>query len=297
MRGVEPGEYTADQHTVRGPDRDAPNRINRVIGANTGIERGILRPSRGEARHAAPGDTLRQGKRTADQNTLARVHRDGEHRVIEARSGVKREVQRAIRVQPCNAGASHSVVTGEVAADYYPPIGLKHHRVDRPIRARAGGKRGVHRAVRSQPNNAVARRAVEERKFARDQRPPARVDRYRARGTVGSGAWIESGVHHARVQQPRHAVEAGAVEGAEPAADEDLRVVGSIGVNRDGCNVGVRPRTGIKGRIVGTGGGNARDAVARRRAEGGEVTTDDRAAGGVQHRCVDRIVRTGLRNH
>ena len=273
------------------------NGIHGVIRADAGIERGVLRPRRGQPGHAAPGDALRLGERAAHENALAGVHRDGEHRVVEACTGIEREIQRAVRVQPRDARARHAVVGGEIATDDDLAIRLKHYRIDRPVRARAGGERDVHRAIRRQPNDAVARRAVEERELARHERPPAGVNRHRARGSVSAGTGIEGGIHAAGGQQAGHTVEAGAVEGAEPAADEDFAIVGPVGVNREGGNVGVRAGAGVEGGVDGTVDGNARDAVARRGTVAREVTDDDRAAEGVQHHGVDRVVRAGLCDH
>ena len=98
VRGVEPGKHAADQDGPRCPHRHVLNGIHGVIRADAGIERGVLRSRRGQPGHAAPGDALRLGERAAHENALAGVHRDGEDRVVEACTGIEREIQRAVRV-------------------------------------------------------------------------------------------------------------------------------------------------------------------------------------------------------
>ena len=99
------------------------------------------------------------GGRVEIQNH-GRRHGHGIDRTRDDVAGVECRVQRTVTVQAGDMIGRGVVIGGELAADQYLAIGLRQDAPDHAVRAHAGHKGGVQRAVGVHAGHAVALNAV-----------------------------------------------------------------------------------------------------------------------------------------
>ena len=117
-------------------------------------------------------DTLRavvKGEETAKQDSPVRLRRDCLHLVSHGSAGIESRIERPIRVYAGNAVASRAVVGGEDTTNNNSAIGLNDKGDYGTVRARDGIKSRIERAVRVEPRNVVAARAIHDRKITAHQ--------------------------------------------------------------------------------------------------------------------------------
>ena len=162
------------------------------------------------------------------------------------RTGRRQEaaVNRAVRIQAGHAREIRAADAGENTTDDHLTARVHGDDVDRVVRALAGIKRFVHRAVGVEPGDVIARDGIDEREIA-GQHNAAAIDHERADRRVRTRAGSEGGVHRAIHIQARDEVQAVAIDHGERAADDRLPVA----LQRDREHDVVRAQAGIKGHV------------------------------------------------
>ena len=231
------------------------------------------------ARHAAEA--------AAHHRAVIGQERHRVHLAARQQGRVVSQIQRAVRIQPCQPCPRHAVHIVEHTTDDDLLIRLDLDGIDEAVRTRGpAGERRIRIAARVQPRDATARERVHLREAAADQNLAAAEDLDREDRTVRSEAGPERGIAHAvRVQ----AGEVGLRETRrrlEGATDDDT----AVRLKRQRIDDVVEAHARIEGRVERAIHVHARNAIDRDAFVTGEVAADDDLAIRLNDQRIHRII-------
>ena len=270
---VEGREVAAHHHASIRLHRDGTDVI---IRARAWGEGAIHRACAGQPCETGSRRAVHRGECAADENLPAARERNRVHRSVRAGPGVEGCVERAVAVQPRDAGARRAVVKCEVAADQNLAVRLQGHGAHGAVRARADREAHIHRAVRVHARDAVARHAIDCREKSADDDAPVQLQRQRKHAVVESRAEVEGVVERAvRIRTAEVGAGDEIIRG-EQTAEDDL----AVGLRRDRAHRAVRAEAAVEGGVERAVNVQPRQPVHALHADdGGEVAADRELAG------------------
>ena len=240
---VDVGEDSPDENLAVGLDADGMDRTQRRV-TGVRVKGRVHRTIQIQPHQVMVRDAVERNEIAAHNHLAVRLHGQGVNRPVGAgdtASGVEVQIHLAGAGQAGHSAALHAVEVGETAANeigaHGRPVVRRRRQesfrdgVDRVVRAGAGVKGGVQRAVLIQPRNVVEGDGVEVGEASHDHDGAVglariwRLAQHLLHQAVGPRLQVEeAGVHRSVRIEPRHLAQRKVIDEGEKSARQNLSV-------------------------------------------------------------------------